>query len=218
MRFRAAWVATVKNIDWPSKPGLTTEQQKREILKIVQTAQSLHLNAIILQVRTSCDALYNSKIEPWSEYLTGKQGKAPEPFYDPLQFWIEQCHQRGIQLHAWINPFRAKVGISREDCAVNHISRTRPDLVKEYGHYLWLDPGWPESRDYTFSVVMDIVNRYDIDGIHIDDYFYPYPEARMSRARRLTRSRSRMTIPTTCTGPWAEGCPARIGVATTSTE
>jgi len=106
--FRAAWVATVANIDWPSRPGLSTEQQKQQVIQILDTAADLKLNAIILQVRTSCDALYASKLEPWSEYLTGTQGKPPRPYYDPLKFWIDQAHKRGIELHAWFNPYRAR--------------------------------------------------------------------------------------------------------------
>ncbi|HEX8522632.1 MAG TPA: family 10 glycosylhydrolase [Tepidisphaeraceae bacterium] len=173
--FRAAWVATVGNIDWPSKPGLSTAEQQKEILQILERAQQCRLNAIVLQVRTSCDALYDSKIEPWSEYLTGKQGKAPEPYYDPLKFWVDECHKRGIELHAWFNPFRAKAGKGREDRSANHVSKTKPQLVKDYGPYLWLDPGQQEAQDQTFNVFMDVVERYDVDGIHIDDYFYPYP-------------------------------------------
>jgi uncharacterized lipoprotein YddW (UPF0748 family) len=174
--FRAAWVATVGNIDWPSKAGLSTEQQQREIIQIVERLQRLRMNAIVLQVRTSCDALYDSKLEPWSQYLTGKQGQAPSPYYDPLKFWIDECHKRGIELHAWFNPFRAKVGKGREDRAPNHISKAHPELVKDYGTHLWLDPGNPAAAEHTFKVFMDVVERYDVDGIHIDDYFYPYPE------------------------------------------
>jgi len=174
--FRAAWVATVGNIDWPSKPGLSTSEQQQEVIKILERAQKLNLNAIVLQVRTSCDALYDSKLEPWSQYLTGKQGQAPNPYYDPLQFWIDESHKRGIELHAWFNPFRAKVGAGRADRADNHISKTHPNLVKDYGKHLWLDPGQDEAEDHSFKVFMDVVERYDVDGIHIDDYFYPYPE------------------------------------------
>src|SRR5688500_18464436 len=131
--FRAAWVATVNNIDWPTKPGLSTKEQQDEIIQILDRAEKLNLNVIVLQVRTSADALYESKLEPWSQYLTGKQGQAPSPYYDPLQFWIEQAHKRGIELHAWFNPFRAKVGAGREDRAATHLSKARPQLVKDYG-------------------------------------------------------------------------------------
>jgi uncharacterized lipoprotein YddW (UPF0748 family) len=183
--FRAAWVATVGNIDWPSKPGLSTEDQQREVIRILDRAVSLKLNVMVLQVRTSADALYDSKLEPWSEYLTGKQGQAPNPYYDPLKFWIDECHKRGIELHAWFNPFRAQVAFSngtttkpssKSRLAQSHLGNTHPEWVKEYGHYLWLDPGVQAAQDHTFSVFMDVVKRYDVDGIHIDDYFYPYPE------------------------------------------
>ncbi|MDX6767371.1 MAG: family 10 glycosylhydrolase [Candidatus Methylacidiphilales bacterium] len=175
--FRAAWVATVHNIDWPSRPGLPVEQQKAELLRILDQAAALRLNAIILQVRPSCDALYASPREPWSEFLTGKMGRAPEPFYDPLDFAVTEAHQRGIELHAWFNPYRA---LTSPEASVSpeHISRTRPDLVRHHGRLLWLDPGEPEVVEFTRETILDVVRRYDIDGVHIDDYFYPYPELR----------------------------------------
>lgn len=173
--FRAVWVATVGNIDWPSRPNLSVEQQQNEIRAIVDRSAELKLNAIILQVRTSCDALYPSQIEPWSEYLTGRQGKAPEPMYDPLQMWIDEAHRRGLELHAWFNPFRSRAPTAKGEDAPTHINRTRPDLAKSYGRFQWLDPGEPEAQERTLRVFMDVVRRYDIDGVHIDDYFYPYP-------------------------------------------
>src|ERR1022692_3942920 len=172
--FRAAWVATVANIDWPSRKTLSTQEQKAELLAILDRAAQLKLNAIIFQVRPACDALYASRIEPWSEYLTGTMGKAPEPFYDPLTFAVEEAHKRGLELHAWFNPYRARLRAANSPVAANHISRTRPQLVREYGEFLWLDPGEREVQDYSLSVVMDVVKRYDVDGVHFDDYFYPY--------------------------------------------
>ena len=174
--FRGAWVATVGNIDWPSKPGLSVDQQKQELLAILNKAVELRLNAIIFQVRPSCDALYASKIEPWSEYLTGQMGKAPEPDYDPLKFAVTEAHRRGLELHAWFNPFRARNAAAKSSISSRHISKTRPELVRTYGPFLWLDPGEKAARDYSQSVVLDVVRRYDIDGVHIDDYFYPYRE------------------------------------------
>jgi uncharacterized lipoprotein YddW (UPF0748 family) len=174
--FRAAWVATVANIDWPSKPGLPVEQQKAELIAILDHAAKLHLNAVILQVRPACDAIYASQIEPWSSYLTGSMGKAPEPFYDPLAFAVGQAHKRNLELHAWFNPYRAGILASKSVPSANHISKTHPNLVRKYGGYLWLDPGEKEVQDYSLSVVMDVVKRYDIDGVHFDDYFYPYKE------------------------------------------
>jgi uncharacterized lipoprotein YddW (UPF0748 family) len=174
--FRAAWVATVANIDWPSRKDLTTAEQKAELLAILDRAQHLKLNAIIFQVRPACDALYASAIEPWSEYLTGTMGKAPEPYYDPLQFAIEEAHKRGLELHAWFNPYRARLFSAQSTVSASHISKTRPQIVRQYGKFLWLDPGEKAVQDYSLSVVMDVVKRYDIDGVHFDDYFYPYKE------------------------------------------
>lgn len=174
--FRAAWVATVANIDWPSKPGLPVEEQKAELLTILDRAVQLKLNAIIFQVRPASDAMYASKIEPWSYYLTGAMGQAPAPIYDPLDFAVAEAHKRGLELHAWFNPYRAAVLEAKYPISANHISKTHPNLVKKYGKYLWLDPGEKAVQDYSISVVMDVVSRYDIDGIHMDDYFYPYKE------------------------------------------
>jgi uncharacterized lipoprotein YddW (UPF0748 family) len=174
--FRAAWVASVSNIDWPSKAGLTTAEQKAELIAIMDRAASLQLNAIVLQVRPACDALYASQLEPWSEYLTGAMGKPPAPFYDPLEFAVEEAHKRGLELHAWFNPYRARHGSARSPIAADHISKTRPQLVRKYGSLLWLDPGEKEVQDHSLRVVLDVVKRYDVDGIHFDDYFYPYKE------------------------------------------
>jgi uncharacterized lipoprotein YddW (UPF0748 family) len=175
--FRGAWITEVAtNQDWPSKPGLTIAEQKAELVKLLDRAAQLHLNAIIFQVRPSSDALYASAIEPWSEYLTSTMGRAPVPFYDPLAFAIEEAHKRGLELHAWFNPFRALRSESKSPVAPNHISRTHPELIRKYGGQLWLDPGDPLVRQYVLRVVMDVVKRYDVDGVQFDDYFYPYPE------------------------------------------
>lgn len=174
--FRAAWVATVANIDWPSEPGLPVSRQKAELVAIMDRAARLRLNALIFQVRPACDALYASRIEPWSEYLTGVAGKAPEPFYDPLAFAVAEAHKRGIELHAWFNPYRAKHPSAKSRIPSGHVSKKRPEIVRTYGKHLWLDPADPRTRRYTLDVVMDVVRRYDIDGIHLDDYFYPYKE------------------------------------------
>jgi len=172
--FRAAWVATVANIDWPSKPGLSSEQQKRELIAILDQAVALNLNAIILQVRPACDALYSSSYEPWSEFLTGHNGRAPEPFYDPLAFAVEEAHKRGLELHAWFNPYRASHPKGKSPPSAKHIRRRHPEIVRSYGEYHWLDPGEPGVQEHTLKVILDVVRRYDIDGVHIDDYFYPY--------------------------------------------
>ncbi len=175
--FRGVWVATVNNLDWPSRPGLPTERQQAELLAILDRAAALRMNAIVLQVRPEFDALYQSPYEPWSRYLTGRQGRPPAPLWDPLAFAVEEAHRRGIELHAWVNPYRA--AFWRDSLvASNHVTNQFQNLIRQYGQYLWLDPGLPESRAFTLRAVVDIVRRYDIDGIHIDDYFYPYPEIR----------------------------------------
>lgn len=175
--FRAAWVATVANIDWPSRKDLTTAQQREEMTRILDTARRIGLNALIVQVRPSCDAIYPSALEPWSEYLTGESGKAPAPAYDPLAEWVAGAHDRGLELHAWFNPFRARHFRAERPDHSSHISKTRPELVRSYDNYLWLDPGEPAARAHSLAVILDVVRRYDVDGVHIDDYFYPYPKA-----------------------------------------
>jgi uncharacterized lipoprotein YddW (UPF0748 family) len=177
--FRGLWVATVDTadgVDWPSKRSLTTREQKAELTAILDRAVELNLNVIVLQVRGSCDAMYDSKIEPWSEYLTGQMGRAPRPYYDPLAFAVEEAHKRGLELHAWFNPYRARFRNLKTPVSSSHVSVTHPGLVRTYGKFLWLDPTEPGTRDYSLSVIMDVVRRYDIDGVHFDDYFYPTPE------------------------------------------
>ncbi len=174
--FRGVWVATVSNIDWPSRSGLSTAEQKRQLLAILDRSVALHLNAVVLQVRPAADALYPSKLEPWSEYLTGEMGKAPSPYWDPLAFAVAESHKRGLELHVWINPYRARHPSARSANSSTHISVAHPELVRRYGTHLWMDPGEPAVREHTIRVVLDIVNRYDIDGVHMDDYFYPYSE------------------------------------------
>jgi uncharacterized protein YbbC (DUF1343 family)/uncharacterized lipoprotein YddW (UPF0748 family) len=175
--FRAAWVATVDNINWPSRPGLPVEEQKKEAIKLLDLLYENNFNAVIFQARPQCDAMYRSDLEPWSYYLTGEQGKAPEPYYDPLEFWIEEAHKRGIELHAWLNPYRAHHPTGGEVTDVS-IVKKRPDLVVRLGDegYWWMDPALKGTQDHSYNVVMDLVRRYDLDGIHFDDYFYPYPD------------------------------------------
>lgn len=174
--FRAVWVATVDNVDWPSERGIPTEQAQKELLAILDRCAELKLNAVVFQVRPSADALYKSKLEPWSEFLTGRQGRAPDPKWDPLSFAIEESHKRGLELHAWFNPYRAthfkQIGAN----APSHVSFTKPHIVRKYGRYLWMDPGEKATQGHSLAVMMDVVRRYDVDGVHIDDYFYPYKE------------------------------------------
>jgi uncharacterized lipoprotein YddW (UPF0748 family) len=175
--FRAVWVAAVSNIDWPSRPGLSSFQQRTELLAILDRAAALKLNAVILHVRPAADALYRSPYEPWSEYLTGQQGLAPEPTYDPLAFAVDAAHARGLELHAWFNPFRAFHPSSRTaDTAFTHVTRNGRVAVARYGRHRWMDPGDPRVRRHSLQVISDVVRRYDVDGVHIDDYFYPYRE------------------------------------------
>lgn len=171
--FRGVWVATVANIDWPSEPGLSTTQQQEEILQIVDLHKKNGVNAIILQVRPTADALYFSELEPWSAFLTGEQGKAPEPFYDPLEFWIREAHKRGMELHAWLNPYRINLDTT-DSLSLTHIIHEHPEWMFSYGGRSYFSPANPRVWDFVTKVVVDVVRRYDVDAIHFDDYFYPY--------------------------------------------
>jgi uncharacterized lipoprotein YddW (UPF0748 family) len=174
--FRAVWIATVDNIDWPSRRDLSTADQQRELIAILDRAKALNMNALVFQVRPAADALYPSTLEPWSAYLTGAQGRAPAPMWDPLAFAIREAHARGLELHAWFNPYRARHPSEKTPLDPTHIAVTRPALVKRYGQHLWMDPGEPAVIEKSIAVVEDVVRRYDVDGVHIDDYFYPYKE------------------------------------------
>lgn len=173
--FRAAWIATVANIDWPSKPGLFPQQQRDELAALLDDCERLGMNAVVLQVRPACDALYKSELEPWSGFLTGEQGVGPDDGYDPLEWACREAHNRGLELHAWLNPYRASHPSYNGEPSEKSIVRAQPDLVRQYGVYDWLDPGDPEAAGHSLAVVRDIVRRYDVDAIHYDDYFYPYP-------------------------------------------
>jgi uncharacterized lipoprotein YddW (UPF0748 family) len=193
--FRAVWIATVDNIDWPSAGNYNTELQKAEFIRQLDMHQRNGMNAVIVQVRPACDAFFPSSIEPWSEWLTGRQGKAPVPYYDPLEFMIEETHKRGMEFHAWCNPYRAvfQVGhsevvtthkgrkrhrkvvhVKQSSIAENQVSRVHPDWILTYGDTKYLDPGNKDVQLYVNSVIRDMLSRYDIDAIHFDDYFYPY--------------------------------------------
>ena len=175
--FRGAWIATVTNIDWPSSNGLTTAAQQTELTTLLDELKAAGFNAVIFQVRTECDAFYNSPYEPWSYWLTGKQGAAPLPYYDPLQFAVQEAHKRGMEIHAWFNPYRA-IRPSSYQRDTTHVSVRHPDWLLNFPSISTqiLNPGLPQVRDYVATVVSDIIRRYDIDGIHADDYFYPYPD------------------------------------------
>jgi uncharacterized lipoprotein YddW (UPF0748 family) len=175
--FRGAWVATLAHIDWPSRPGLSAQAQRAEATALLDRARSLGLNALILQVRAAGDAIYPSALEPWSEVLSGVQGRAPEPAWDPLAWWVQEAHRRGLELHAWFNPYRARHSSARSPLAAPHLALRQPALVRKVGDQLWLDPGEPAAAAQLLAVVADVLRRYDVDGVHLDDYFYPYPVA-----------------------------------------
>ena len=172
--FRGVWIATVSNIDWPSSRSLTSNEQKREFIELLDMCKSMNFNAIIFQVRPSADAFYESKFEPWSMYLNGMSGEAPAPYYDPLAFFIEETHKRGMEFHAWLNPYRAVVNYQEYQPNPFPLTYERPEWFINYGKNKYFDPGIPEVREYTLNIVTDIVQNYDIDAIHFDDYFYPY--------------------------------------------
>lgn len=168
--FRAAWIQSVNG----QFRGVATEKLKQTLISQLNSLQEAGINAIIFQVRPEADALYASRLEPWSRFLTGVQGKAPEPYWDPMQFMIDECHKRGMEFHAWVNPYRVKTTLKSE-LAPGHVYNIHPEWFVTYGNQLYFDPALPESRRHICLVVSDIVSRYDVDAIHMDDYFYPYP-------------------------------------------
>jgi uncharacterized lipoprotein YddW (UPF0748 family) len=172
--FRGVWVATVGNIDFPSSKFLSTEAQKAEFIKLVEMNKRNGMNALIVQIRPASDAFYPSEYEPWSEFLTGKQGMPPNPYYDPLKFMITETHKRGMEFHAWMNPYRAVFNIFKSSVSPTHITKLHPDWFVTYGQTKYFDPGNKEAQKFVENVVRDVVKRYDIDAIHFDDYFYPY--------------------------------------------
>lgn len=174
---RAAWVAHVFNLDWPSNKTRTPAQQRQEFETLLDRHRQNGLNAVVVQVRASADAIYPSTLEPWSEWLTGTQGLAPAPLYDPLAFMVRAAHRRELEFHAWINPFRALTNATTSSVAPNHVTVLHPEWVVPYGTLRVLDPGLPAVRQYLVRVVLDVVRRYDVDAIHFDDYFYPAPQA-----------------------------------------
>jgi uncharacterized lipoprotein YddW (UPF0748 family) len=178
--FRAVWIAHISNIDWPSSKTLIPQRQRDEFVEQLDQHKLSNINAVVVQIRPSCDAIYPSNIEPWSEWLTGKQGQSPG--YDPLQFMITETHKRGMEFHAWFNPYRAVVSTTSSSVDTGHVSVKHPDWCITYGTLKFLDPGLPAVRNYVTSVIMDVVRRYDIDAVHFDDYFYPYPQAGLTIA------------------------------------
>lgn len=172
--FRAAWIASVANINWPSRNNLTVDQQKAEAISMLDMLKDNNFNAAIFQIRPSADALYTSNIEPWSYFLTGQTGTAPYPNYDPLQFWIEEAHKRGLELHVWLNPYRAHHSNGGAVNSLSMASKLSDIVIKLKNGMYWFDPANPKTQGHVSNVVKDIVKRYDIDAVHFDDYFYPY--------------------------------------------
>ncbi len=173
--FRAVWIATVANLDWPTGNHMTVENQKKSLIKLLDQLKAAGINAVMFQVRPECDAFYASNYEPWSYWLTGSQGTPPSPYYDPLEFAIKEAHKRGMELHAWFNPYRAERHVGSYSLASNHPVKKHPNWIIRIGNIKILDPGLPAVREYVKNVIMDVVTRYDVDGVHFDDYFYPYP-------------------------------------------
>lgn len=173
--FRGVWIATIDNIDWPQAGVVNPEKQKADFIRQLDLHQRNGMNAVIVQVRPSADAFYPSPYEPWSQWLSGIQGKAPSPYYDPLEFMIQEAHKRNMEFHAWLNPYRANTKIGAASIAPDHITRLHPEWFLTYGDKKYFDPSNKEAQEFVVNVVKDIVKRYDVDGVHMDDYFYPYP-------------------------------------------
>lgn len=170
---RAEWISSVTNIDWPSAPGLSIDEQKAEYITLLDQATANKLNAVFVQVRPTADAFWPSPYEPWSHWLTGQQGQ--DPGYDPLAFMVDQAHQRGLEFHAWFNPYRVSMQADPNALVPEHPARQHPEWIFEYGGQLYYNPGVPEARTFVTDAIMHAVQNYDIDGVHLDDYFYPYP-------------------------------------------
>ena len=195
--FRAAWITPIEGGDWPSRPGLSVEEQKAELTAVLDAAQADGLNAVLLHVRTAADALYPTKRAPWSRYLTGRDNSSLGSYagYDPVALAIDEAHARGLQLHVWFNPFRAMPPDDLGKPLAGHVTRTHPEWVRHYGKSTWIDPGIPAARRAVLDAILEVVDRYDIDAVHIDDYFYPYVEEKTivrhvgkgKHRRRITR-------------------------------
>ncbi|MFE7318284.1 glycoside hydrolase family 10 protein [Streptomyces sp. NPDC057555] len=172
---RGMWLATVANLDWPSRPGLDRATQQRELADLLDTAAERRLNTVFFQARPTADALWPSRYEPWAQYLTGVQGR--DPGWDPLDFVVREAHRRDLALHAWFNPYRVANHTDPARLAAGHPARRHPDWVVRYGGKLYYNPGLPEVRRFVQDAMLDAVRRYPLDGVHFDDYFYPYPVA-----------------------------------------
>lgn len=177
---RGVWISSVSNLDWPSKASYgQTEKQKQEYIQLLDEVEAMGINAVFVQVRPAADSLYPSKLVPWSSYLTGTAGK--DPGYDPLAFMIEETHRRGMQFHAWFNPFRASTGSDASKLPANHVANAHKDWIVTFGGKMYINPGIPAARSHIIETIMEVVNGYDIDGVHLDDYFYPTGETAKSK-------------------------------------
>lgn len=172
-QLRGMWISSVSNVDWPSTPGLSARQQRAEYRELLDEAVKNQLNAVFVQVRPSADALWPDATEPWSRWLTGEQGT--DPGYDPLRFLIEEAHRRGLEFHAWFNPYRVSTNDDPAELTPEHPARLHPERTFGYAGQLYYDPGFPQAREFVTDAIMDAVHRYEVDGVHLDDYFYPYP-------------------------------------------
>jgi len=173
--FRGVWIATLTAIDWPDRPTINSLDQKEQFIRLLDMHKRNGINAIVMQIRPAADAFYPSEFEPWSQWLTGVQGLAPVPFYDPLEFMITETHKRGMEFHAWMNPYRAVFNIFNSSISAAHITKTHPEWFITYGDKKYFDPGNKDVQKYVTNIVKDVVSRYAVDAIHFDDYFYPYP-------------------------------------------
>ncbi len=191
--FRGVWIATVMNIDWPPQHA-GTEAQKADFIRQLDLHQRNGMNAVIVQVRPAGDAFYPSPYEPWSQWLTGTQGRAPVPFYDPLSFMIQEAHKRGMEFHAWLNPYRAEFSIGKSSIAPHHIMRSHPDWFVSHGTTRYFNPANVQVQQFVIDVIKDMVRRYDVDAIHMDDYFYPYPIAGKTFPDEYAYQRSGTTL------------------------
>jgi uncharacterized lipoprotein YddW (UPF0748 family) len=172
--FRAVWIATVANIDWPTTNTDAVEKQQKDFIAILDTYKKLNYNAVIVQIRSAGDAMYPTNLAPWSKYLTGKQGLAPFPFYDPLDWMITEAHDRGFEFHAWLNPYRATMDMNTAPLSPSHDVNLHPEWMIKYGGKYYYNPALPEVQSHLMNIVDEVVTKYDIDAIHFDDYFYPY--------------------------------------------
>jgi uncharacterized lipoprotein YddW (UPF0748 family) len=212
---RGVWVTPLDAMtgpEWPSRPGLTPDQQRAELRRLLDDAKAIGFNAIVMHVRTAADAMYPSKLVPWSAFLSGKSGVGPSPAYDPLAFAIAETHARGMQFHAWFNPFRAMLPNFQGKAAASHVTRAHRSWIRKYGTQTWIDPGDPAARAAVLREMMEVVDRYDIDAIHLDDYFYPYREQQtVIRRVRGRRVRVREDIPFPDASTWQKYGGSRNG-------